>query len=67
MATKQHPEKQMHLLLDLKHFQGTSPAIILSKVDLPQPEGPTMVKNSPAAMSRFTSDGLNFIKVFSDS
>src|SRR5262252_2208163 len=31
-----------------------SPTIRLSKVDLPQPQGPTTVTNSPARMSRST-------------
>src|SRR5262249_36879724 len=31
-----------------------SPTIRLSRVDLPQPEGPTTVRNSPARMSRST-------------
>ncbi len=31
---------------------SSSPAIILSVVDLPQPEGPTSTTNSPSAMSR---------------
>src|SRR5690606_249554 len=30
----------------------SSPAIRLSTVDLPQPDGPTMVRNSPSATSR---------------
>jgi hypothetical protein len=29
---------------------GSSPAIIRSSVDFPQPEGPTRVTNSPSAM-----------------
>ena len=29
----------------------SSPAIIDSKVDLPQPEGPTRIRNSPSATS----------------
>ena len=33
----------------------TRSAIILSKVDLPQPEGPTILMNSPVAISKFTS------------
>src|ERR1700742_292402 len=32
----------------------TSPATTSSKVDLPQPEGPTIEKNSPHLMSRLT-------------
>src|SRR6185437_15568003 len=32
----------------------SSPAIIRSKVDLPQPEGPTRITNSPSAMSTET-------------
>src|SRR5690606_5792602 len=31
---------------------GSSPAIILSSVDFPQPEGPTKTTNSPGATSR---------------
>ena len=30
----------------------SSPAIIDNKVDLPQPEGPTKIKNSPASISK---------------
>src|SRR5258708_5193884 len=32
----------------------SSPAIILSRVDLPQPEGPTSTTNSPSSMSTLT-------------
>src|SRR5574341_1283147 len=32
----------------------SSPAIILSSVDLPQPEGPTSTQNSPSSMSMST-------------
>ncbi len=32
----------------------SSPAIIRSSVDLPQPEGPTSTTNSPSAMSTLT-------------
>ena len=31
------------------------PAIMRSRVDLPEPEGPSRAKNSPGAMSRVTS------------
>jgi hypothetical protein len=31
---------------------ATSPATIFSSVDLPQPEGPTMVRNSPSPMAK---------------
>ena len=34
---------------------GSSPAIIRSNVDLPQPEGPTRMRNSPAPISMLTS------------
>src|SRR5918995_117988 len=34
---------------------SSSPAIIRSAVDLPQPEGPTRIMNSPSLMSRFMS------------
>src|ERR1700754_871651 len=34
---------------------SSSPAIIRSAVDLPQPEGPTRIMNSPSSMSRFMS------------
>ena len=34
---------------------GSSPAIIASKVDLPQPEGPTSTTNSPVSTSRLMS------------
>ena len=33
---------------------GSRPATILSKVDLPQPDGPTSTTNSPSAMSTLT-------------
>ena len=33
---------------------ASSPATILSKVDLPQPDGPTSTTNSPSAMSTLT-------------
>src|SRR5689334_25128146 len=35
---------------------SSSPAIMLSVVDLPQPEGPTRMMNSPSAISMFTSE-----------
>ena len=34
---------------------SSNPATILSKVVLPQPEGPTSTKNSPSLISIFTS------------
>src|SRR4051794_4472135 len=34
---------------------SSSPTIIRSSVDLPQPEGPTRIMNSPSAISRLTS------------
>src|SRR5690242_589333 len=34
---------------------SSRPAIMLSVVDLPQPEGPTRITNSPSAMVRLTS------------
>src|SRR5687768_18465154 len=34
---------------------SSRPAIMFSAVDLPQPEGPTRIMNSPSAMSRFRS------------
>src|SRR4051812_36106333 len=34
---------------------SSSPTIILSSVDFPQPDGPTRIMNSPSAMSRLTS------------
>lgn len=34
---------------------GRKPAIMFSSVLLPQPEGPTIDTNSPAAISRLTS------------
>ena len=34
---------------------SSSPAIIRSAVDLPQPEGPTRITNSPSSISRFMS------------
>ena len=33
----------------------SSPAIIRSAVDLPQPDGPTMTMNSPSSISRLRS------------
>ena len=33
---------------------GSRPAIIRSSVDLPQPEGPTRITNSPSAMAMDT-------------
>src|SRR5262249_40126606 len=43
----------------------SSPAIDLSRVDLPQPEGPTSTTNSPSPMSRSidssTVTGPNFL------
>ena len=33
---------------------SSSPAIMRSKVDLPQPDGPTSTTNSPSAISRST-------------
>ena len=33
-------------------LMSSSPAIILSSVDLPQPDGPTKTTNSPSATSR---------------
>jgi hypothetical protein len=33
---------------------GSRPAIILSKVDLPQPDGPTKTTNSPLVIDRST-------------
>src|SRR5215213_10018642 len=34
---------------------SSRPTIIRSSVDLPQPDGPTRIMNSPSAMSRLTS------------
>ena len=34
----------------------TKPAIILNNVDLPQPEGPTIVTNSPFSILKSISD-----------
>ena len=34
---------------------SSSPTIIRSSVDFPQPDGPTRIMNSPSAMSRLTS------------
>ena len=36
-------------------LMSSSPAIMLSVVDFPQPEGPTRMMNSPSAMSRLMS------------
>ncbi|MHC2426002.1 hypothetical protein ACVII1_009002 [Bradyrhizobium elkanii] len=40
---------------------GSRPEIILSSVDLPQPEGPTTTKNSPSLMVKSSgrSDGTS--------
>ncbi len=35
---------------------SSSPAIMLSVVDLPQPDGPTRMMNSPSAISMSTSE-----------
>ena len=34
---------------------SSSPTIMRSSVDFPQPDGPTRIMNSPSAMSRLTS------------
>ena len=34
---------------------SSSPAIIRSAVDLPQPDGPTRITNSPSLISKFMS------------
>jgi hypothetical protein len=34
---------------------GSSPAIVLSNVDLPQPEGPTSTRKPPSSISRLMS------------
>ena len=34
---------------------GSSPAMQLSRVDLPQPDGPTRTRKSPSSISMFTS------------
>ncbi len=34
---------------------SSSPAIIRSAVDLPQPDGPTRITNSPSSIVRFMS------------
>src|SRR4029453_10426896 len=36
-------------------LMSSSPAIMFRQVDLPQPEGPTRIMNSPSSMSRLTS------------
>src|ERR1700742_1172321 len=36
-------------------LMSSSPAIIRSAVDFPQPDGPTRITNSPSAMSRLRS------------
>src|SRR5215471_4437989 len=36
-------------------LMSSSPAIMLRAVDLPQPDGPTRMTNSPSAMSRLMS------------
>src|SRR5687767_6031177 len=49
--------------------ESSSPAMTLSKVDLPQPEGPTKTTNSPSVTSRLmpfsTSTGPNAFFTFS--
>jgi hypothetical protein len=40
---------------DTPDVTGTSPATRLSRVDLPQPEGPTIEMNSPPRTSMDTS------------
>jgi len=41
-------------------FEGIfSPVVSFMKVDLPQPEGPTMATNSPSRMLRLTSSTAN--------
>src|SRR5688572_15762725 len=42
-------------IVSLPSVMSSRPAIILSAVDLPQPEGPTRIMNSPSAISRFRS------------
>src|SRR4249919_3855873 len=42
-------------ILSSPEEMSSSPAIIRSGVDLPQPEGPTRIMNSPSAMSRSIS------------
>ena len=41
---------------------SSSPATILSRVVFPQPEGPTMQKNSPARTSRSTSESASKVR-----
>ena len=41
--------------LMLPDFNGTNPAIALSKVDLPQPLGPSKQPISPTATAKLTS------------
>src|SRR5215210_5997913 len=42
-------------ILSSPSVMSSSPAIIRSAVDLPQPDGPTRIMNSPSAISRFRS------------
>ena len=48
---------------------ASSPATILSRVDLPQPDGPTRMTNSPSAMSietpRIASTAPYILRTFS--
>jgi hypothetical protein len=41
---------------------GTSPAIALSSVDLPQPLGPTIATNSPAATSKLARSTATVVR-----
>src|ERR1700740_2752945 len=38
-------------MLTVPAVGSSSPAMMLSSVDLPQPDGPTRIRNSPASMS----------------
>src|SRR6186997_1220494 len=42
-------------IVSLPSVMSSSPAIIRSAVDLPQPEGPTRIMNSPSPTSRLMS------------
>ncbi len=39
---------------------SSSPAIIRRAVDLPQPDGPTRITNSPSSISRLMSDTASY-------
>ena len=42
------------LIVTRPELIGSRPAMARSSVDLPQPEGPTMTRNSPSSTARLT-------------